>query len=229
MKCKDTYNQRFQALKKLCPIWLITSIFVPLFIFMKFIIPLLMLVGFVFSCGNASEENQTQTPTNDASIIFGEKDRTFQPLSEPASKQAVRWGVLEDFLAEAKNANGSNYQDLRTRSELLREYADSLFSNIPDTLNTKPIHSRLMVLKTRTALLFQASHQATIDSLKVQQSLEEMNGAVNNLIVQLNEKFQKDKIDFSRKEDEDKELKQQQRYKDSIINLELQDKKNKNM
>ncbi|WP_131459860.1 hypothetical protein [Aequorivita vladivostokensis] len=196
---------------------------------MKFIIPLLMLVGFVFSCGNASEENQTQTPTNDASIIFGEKDRTFQPLSEPASKQAVRWGVLEDFLAEAKNANGSNYQDLRNRSELLREYADSLFSNIPDTLNTKPIHSRLMVLKTRTALLFQASHQATIDSLKVQQSLEEMNGAVNNLIVQLNEKFQKDKIDFSRKEDEDKELKQQQRYKDSIINLELQDKKNKNM
>ncbi|HBC05151.1 MAG TPA: hypothetical protein DC015_13390, partial [Aequorivita sp.] len=96
-----------------------------------------------------------------------------------------------------------------------------------DTLNTKPIHSRLMVLKTRSALLFQASHQATIDSLKVQQSLEEMNGAVKNLIVQLNEKFQKDKIDFTRKEDEENELKKQQRYKDSIINLELQDKKNK--
>ena len=201
----------------------------PLLFFMKFFIPLLMFVGFVFSCGNASEENQKQTPTNDASIIFGDKNYNFPTLSPPAKEQAVRWGVLEDFLAEAQNANGSNYQDLRNRSERLREYADSLFSNIPDTLNTKPIHSRLMVLKTRTALLFQASHQATIDSLKVQQSLEEMNEAVNNLIVQLNEKFQKDKIDFSRKEDEDKELKQQQRYKDSIINLELQDKKNKNM
>ena len=123
--------------------------------------------------------------------------------------------------------NGSNYQDLRNRSERLKEYADSLFSNVPDTLNTKPIHSRLMVLKTRSALLFQASHQATIDSLKMQQSLMEMNGAVKNLIVQLNEKFQKDKIDFTRKEDEENELKKQQRYKDSITNLELQDKKNK--
>ena len=55
----------------------------------------------------------------------------------------------------------------------------------------------------------------------------EMNGAVKNLIVQLNEKFQKDKIDFTRKEDEENELKKQQRYKDSITNLELQDKKNK--
>ena len=54
-----------------------------------------------------------------------------------------------------------------------------------------------------------------------------MNVAVNNLIVQLNEKFQKDNIDFQRKEDEENELKKQQRYKDSIVNLELQDKKNK--
>lgn len=198
----------------------------PFVFFMKFVIPLLVLVGIVFSCGNASEENQAQKPTNDASIIFGDKEYVFPQLSEPAKKQAVQWGILEDFLAEAQNANGSNYQDLRNRTERLSEYADSLFKNIPDTLDTKPIHSRLMVLKTRAALLFQASHQATIDSLKVQQSLEEMNVAVKNLIVQLNEKFQKDRIDFTRREDEENELKKQQRYKDSILNLELQDKKN---
>lgn len=194
---------------------------------MKFIFPLLMIVGFVFSCGNASEENKIQAPTNDASIIFGNKDFEFPQLSDPAKEQAVRWGVLEDFLSEAKNANGSNYQDLRNRTERLSEYADSLFKNIPDTLDTKPIHSRLMVLKTRSSLLFQASHQATIDSSKVQQSLGEMNMAVKNLIIQLNEKFQKDKIDFTRKEDEENELKKQQRYKDSILKLELQDIKNK--
>ena len=57
--------------------------------------------------------------------------------------------------------------------------------------------------------------------------MEELNLAVKNLIVQLNEKFQKDNIDFQRKEDEENELKKQQRYKDSIMNLELQDKKNK--
>ncbi|MCG2420279.1 hypothetical protein K8089_14725 [Aequorivita sp. F47161] len=194
---------------------------------MKFIIPLLIVIAFAFSCGNSSEENKTETPNNDASIIFGDKNYAFPQLSEPAKKQAVHWGVLEDFLAEAKNANGNNYQDLRNRSERLQEYADSLYKKIPDTLDTKPIHSRLLVLKTRTALLFQASHQATIDSLKVENSLKEMNWAVKDLIVQLNEKFQKDKIDFLRKEDEENELKKQQRAKDSIINLELQDKKKK--
>ncbi len=190
---------------------------------MKFIIPLLMVVGFAISCGNTSEDNTNKAPTNDASVIFGTTNYSFPQLSAPAKKQAESWTVLEDFLAEAKNANGTNYQDLRNRAEHLQEFADSLYKKIPDTLNTKPINSRLLVLKTRSELLFQASHQATIDSAKVQQSLDQMNTAVKNLIIQLNEKFQKDNIDFQRKDDEDRERKKQQRTKDSIINLELQD------
>lgn len=229
MKCKYTYYQFFQHLKKLCAICLITSIFVLLLFFMKFTIPFLFALVFIFSCGNTSQENQNQAPSNDASIIFGNKDFQFPQLTPPAKIQAVRWGILEDFLSEAKSANGSNYQDLRNRTEHLKEFADSLFKKIPDTLNTKPIHSRLMVLKTRSELLYQASHQGTIDSVKVQQSLEEMNTAVTNLIIQLNEKFQKDNIDFQRKEDETNELKKQKRYKDSIMNLELQDKKNRKL
>jgi len=200
---------------------------VPLLYFMKFIIPVLLIIGFTFSCGNSSEETQNQSSSIDTSIIFGNKGFEFPQLSAPAKEQAVHWGVLEDFLSEAKNVNGSNYQDLRNRSELLKQYSDSLLKNIPDTLNTKPINSRLLVLKTRSSLLFQTVHQASIDSLKVQNSMEELNLAVKNLIVQLNEKFQKDNIDFQRKEDEENELKKQQRYKDSIMNLELQDKKNK--
>lgn len=227
MKCKYTYYQFFQHLKILCAIWLITSIFVPLLFFMKFIIPVLLIIGFTFSCGNSSEEKQNQSSSNDASIIFGDKGFDFPQLSAPAKEQAVHWGVLEDFLSEAKNTNGSNYQDLRNRSELLKQYSDSLLKNIPDTLNTKAINSRLLVLKTRSALLFQAAHQATIDSLKVQSSVEELNVAIKNLIIQLNEKFQKDNIDFQRKEDEETELKKQQSYKDSIMDLELQDKKKK--
>ncbi|MDN3723172.1 hypothetical protein QRD02_02155 [Aequorivita sp. SDUM287046] len=194
---------------------------------MKFVIPVIIIIGFTFSCGESSEENQKPASSIDSSIIFGSEDYQFPPLSPPAKEQAVHWGVLEDFLSEAKNLNGSNYQDLRNRSELLKQYSDSLTKNIPDTLDTKPINSRLLVLKTRSALLFQAAHLPSIDSSKVQNSMDELNLAVTNLIVQLNEKFQKDNIDFLRKEDEQNELKNQQRYKDSILNLELQDKKNK--
>ncbi len=227
MKCKYTYYQVFQHLKNLYAISLITSIFVPLLYLMKFIIPVLLIIGFTFSCGNSSEEKKTQSTSFDNSIIFGSTGFDFPQLSAPAKEQAVHWGVLEDFLSEAKNVNGSNYQDLRNRSEILKQYSDSLFKNIPDTLNTKPINSRLLVLKTRSALLFQTSHQATLDSSKVQNSIEELNVAVKNFLIQLNEKFQKDNIDFQRKEDEENELKKQQSYKDSIMNLELQDKNNK--
>ena len=179
-----------------------------------------------FSCGN-SEEQKEVLPNNDASILFGDKNFDFPQLSAPAKEQAIRWGVLEDFVTEAKKANGSNYQDLRNRSELLKQYSDSLLKKIPDTLNTKPITSRLFVLKTRSELLFQTANQSTIDSTKLENSIEDMNVALKNLIVQLNEKFQKDGIDFQRKDNEANELKQQKRYRDSIMNLELQDIKKK--
>ncbi|AFL80758.1 hypothetical protein Aeqsu_1263 [Aequorivita sublithincola DSM 14238] len=192
---------------------------------MKFIISLLVIAGFIFSCGNSSEENQNQSQTNDSSIVFGDVNYGFPELIAPAKEQAIHWGVLEDLFSEVKKVNGSNYQELRNHSELLKEYSDSLFKNIPDTLNTKPINSRLLALKTRSELLFQVAHQASIDSSKVQNTVEELNVSVKNLIIHLNEKFQKDNIDFQRKEDEDTELKKQQRYKDSIKNLELQDKK----
>lgn len=55
--------------------------------------------------------------------------------------------------------------------------------------------------------MFQVAHQASIDSSKVQNTVEELNVSVKNLIIHLNEKFQKDNIDFQRKEDEDTELK----------------------
>lgn len=193
---------------------------------MKFIFPLLSLVLIAISCGN-SETEIVEAPNNDATIIFGDRNFNFPELSDPAKEQAIHWGILEDFVTEAKNANGSNYQELRNRSELLKQYSDSLLKKIPDTLNTKLISSRLYVLKTRSELLFQEANQSKIDSLKLETSLEEMNSALKNLIVQLNEKFQKDAIDFQRKDNEENELKKQKRYKDSIMNLELQDIKKK--
>ncbi|WP_347373689.1 hypothetical protein [Aequorivita sp. Q41] len=226
MNGKDTDIRIFEHVKYLFAIWLITSIFVLLKFFMKFLIPVFICICFVISCGN-SEAHQSQTPTNDTSIVFGTPAFTFPQLSAPAKEQALHWGVLEDFLSTAKKINGSNYQSIRNESELLKGYTDSLFKNIPDTLNTKPIYSRLLVLKTRTELLFQASHQSYIDSTRIQNSVEELNSAFTNLIIHLNEKFQKDFIDFQRKEDEENELKKQKRFKDSILNLELQDQQNK--
>lgn len=193
---------------------------------MKNLFILISATFLAFSCGNSSEEIQDESLKN-TSIVFGDREQNFPELSERAREQAIRWGVLEDFLSEAKELNGSNYQDLRNRSEHFQQFSDSLIKSVPEALDTRPINSRLVVLKTRADLLYQTAHQAMIDSAGLQNAVSEMNAAVNNLIIHLNEKFQKEKIDSQRKEDEELELKKQQRFKDSIMDLELQDKNRK--
>ncbi len=180
----------------------------------------------LFSCGNSSEEKY-QEPLGNASMVFGENDPSFPTLSSPVKEQAVKWGILEDLLLEAKNLNGSNFQELRNRSERIQQYSDSLIKSVPEALNTQPINSRLLVLKTRAHLLYQTSHQGVLDSVNLQNAVTEMNSAVYHLIIHLNEKFQKEKIDSQRKGNEEMELIKQQRFKDSVMNLELQDKNRK--
>lgn len=192
---------------------------------MKYLTILFILFAVPFACKNAADENQTKEKVYDSSILFGNKNYPFQPLSAPAKEQAMHWGIMEDFLLETKKMNGSNYDALRNHSERLKEYTDSLFKKIPDTLNTNPINSRLLVLKTRSELLYQTAHQSYIDSLKLQNSITELNVALNNLIFQLNGKFQKDNIDSQRKSDEETELKKQKRFTDSVYKTELADKK----
>ncbi len=182
----------------------------------------------LISCKNNVEE-VPQENTQDVSIIFGNKKYTPPQLTPPVKEQVLKWGALEDFFHEAQSVNGSNFESLRNTTERLEEYTDSLFKNIPDTLNTTPIHSRLMVIKTRTGLLDDVAHQSRIDSAKIQDYIEELNISIENFIAQLNEKFQKDNIDYQRKENEESELKKQKRYTDSIYKLELQDTKKKGL
>ncbi len=194
---------------------------------MKFKIFLLTIAFTAFSCQNSINENETAENTHESDIVFGDISYSFPDLSAPAKEQAVHWGVLEDFFAETKKLNGSNFQSLKNRSERLTEYSDSLLKKIPDTLNITQVKSRLLVIKTRAELLYQTAHRGTMDSADLQNSVLEMNGAVKNLIIHLNEKFNKDNIDFQRKDNEAQELKKQKKFQDSIMDLERQDKKNR--
>lgn len=192
---------------------------------MRFIFFLLLLAGTILSCKNTNPENEITETRFEADAVYGDADYGFPELSLPAKEQAIHWGILEDLLSTTKKINGGSYQDIKNGSELLTQYSDSLFAKIPDTLNINPIHSRLMVLKTRAALLYQNFHRENMDSTGLQQSVSEMNLAVKNLIVQLNEKFQKDKIDLQRIDNEKRELKGKQSFRDSIMELERKDQK----
>ena len=171
------------------------------------------------SCGNSSEEIETTQENIETTIIFGEKNFVFPDLSENAKSYGMQWGAFEDFEIEAKSINGSTIDGLRTKTTRLINSLDSISRKVPDTLNTKP-----EVAKTRAMLLQQELQKTNIDSAKLQLQIKEMNNAAKNLIIQINEKFLKDAIDFQRVDSEKKEIENRKRL-DSIFKQEIEDNK----
>ncbi|MFT4669721.1 MAG: phenylalanyl-tRNA synthetase alpha subunit [Ulvibacter sp.] len=190
-----------------------------------FFLSLITLFFSVVSCGNPSEEIQTTRENIETTVLFGEKNFVFPNLSENAKVYTMQWGAFEDFEIEAKSINGSTVDGLRAKSTRLINRLDSITKKVPDTLNTKSIISRVMVTKTRALLLLQEVQKTNIDSARLQLQIKEMNNAAKHLIIQINEKFLKDAIDFQRVDSEKKEIESQKRLLDSIFKLEMEDNK----
>ena len=187
---------------------------------------LLLLPIIWISCGrSSSEEDVSQNAIHDT-VRFGINKYTFPQLSNNAKEQLENWSVYDDFYSEASTLNDIGLEALRIKTDKLLQHTDSLSKKIPDTLYTNAIYSRLTVVKTRVKLLKQALGRGVIDKDKIEIYITETNNAVKNLIVQLNEKFQKDGIDLQRIDNEKKELEKQKKFLDSIFNVELEDQKN---
>ena len=188
-----------------------------------FSLSLITIFYLIISCENPSEVVETNQENIEATILFGDKDFIFPSLSENARNYSMQWGAFEDFEIEAKSINGSTVEGLRAKTERLINRLDSITKKVPDTLNTTPIISRVMVTKTRAMLLRQEVQKTKIDSAKLQLQIREMNIAARNLITQINEKFLKDAIDFQRIDSEKKEIENQKRLMDTIFKAELED------
>ena len=112
---------------------------------------------------------------------------------------------------------------IQERSAILISRMDSLTKKIPDTLKTQAIYSRVIVAKTRAAIVEQVANKGRIDSLEIQKAIQEMHTATSNLIIQINEKFEKDSEDRKVKDNEKKEMEQRKKRLDSIYKAELRD------
>lgn len=179
----------------------------------------------ILSCGNKQEQDTTAaTPKLDEHSLYGNKNFSLPTLSEKARSYTSQWGAFEDFESEAKTINQATIEDLKNASERLMGLTDSISKNLPDTLAVQAIQSRVMVAQTRAHLLNQLVHRTQIDSVELQAYIDEMNNATRNLIIQLNDKFEKDAIDQQRIETEKKEIEDQKRKRDSIFKEELKDK-----
>jgi len=191
---------------------------------MKTLISSILLLLMIISCGDTSEEKEmTQDTFRDSTATFGYSNFIFPKLSKNAEQLVAEWPIFEDFQIEATSVNGRTIQELRVQTPRLLAHTDSLSKKIPDSLNTRPIASRLIIVKTRAQLLNQVVNGGSVDSVKLQDALNEMNLSVRDFIMQLNGKLQKDAIDFQRKDNEKKELEKQRRFLDSVFQSELKD------
>jgi hypothetical protein len=189
---------------------------------------LLIALVLITSCGESLSES---TLPQDQELVlnetYGNPDFKFPKVSSSAEEYLNDWTVFADFRAEAIAINGSNLASLKNRTEFLVSRVDSLLKKIPDTLETNAIYSRLLVAKTRAALLQQLANKVTIDESEIDKGVYEMNLATTNLIVQINEKFEKDAIDSERTDNEKKEQGLRKQKMDSILRVERQDLKSK--
>lgn len=193
---------------------------------MKSLISSFLLLILFASCGNSSEElNNTQEVVRDTTAVYGNSKFKLPKLSKVASEIVADWPIFEDFQNEAATINGKTLKELQVKVPRLLAHTDSLSKKIPDSLNTRPIASRLIIVKTRAQLLDQILKQSKFDSLALETALNELNLSTEHFILQLNGKLQKDAIDFQRREDEEKELEKQKKYLDSIFQSEINDNK----
>lgn len=187
-------------------------------------LPLFILLFVVFlSCGDTtSEENIPQKIVVDTTV-YGITKYVVPKLIPQANALVDNWPVFQDFRNEAQSLTNIKREDLKIKSEKLLAHTDSLSKNIPDTLFSNAIQSRLTIVKTRISLLQQEVNRGRTRPEEIENNLIEAQKAIETFIIQINEKVLKDKIDFQRKDDEKKELEKEKRAKDSIFKLELED------
>ena len=172
---------------------------------------------FVVSCID-SQQAATQTKIDQVtdSKLFGQADAMLPDFSESSENYISQWPVFDDLITEVLAINQASLKTIQQRSNLLVSRMDSLTRKIPDTLNTQPIYSRVIVTKTRAAIVKQEANKDRLDTLAMQQAIVQMNLATANLIIQINEKFEKDTQDNNVKNNELKEKQMLKKRLDSV-------------
>ena len=187
-------------------------------------LPLLLLVFLMtLSCGDTNVAENTSQEISEDTTVYGVKNFKFPPLNSQASQLIDNWSIFREFNTEATSLKNIRLEPLKIKAERLLAHTDSLSKNIPDTLFSNAINSRITIVKTRVNLLKQEANRGKTRPQEIEKQLEETQKAIATFIIQINEKVLKDKIDFQRKDDEKKELEKQKRARDSIFQLELED------
>ena len=180
-----------------------------------------MLLAMAFSCNSSGEQAEaTQEDAQDSTAIYGSASIMLPKINAAATPIVNDWSIFDDFENELVAINTLSLAEIRSRSERLVSFSDSLVKTVPDTLADQSVISRLTVLKTRVRLLDQAVNSERPKSAAISECFKELNMSLANLKIRINEKLLKDKINLDRRESEAAEREKQQAKLDSIAAAE---------
>lgn len=140
-----------------------------------------------------------------------------------ARNATAQWSVFHELKSTLTSIPKVDLQGIRTQAEIMTHYSDSLMKQIPSSLETMPIKSRLDVVHSRLELFKQTANKMLVDSLELKNDYKESIIAFNILLHQINEKFDKDAVLIT--EDENFLQEKQQRLRDSIFKVEMSKQK----
>lgn len=184
---------------------------------------LVLLFAVCIACNSeaADQPDQDSSQSQDSTAIFGSTSVKLPKFNSAATPIINDWSIFDDFENELIDLNTVSLAEIRSRSERFVSFSDSLAKTVPDTLSEQSVLSRVLVLETRVRILEQAVSSERPQTKIISSSFEELNTAMANLKIRINEKLLKDRIDLDRKENEEAEREKQKAKLDSIAAAEL--------
>lgn len=175
------------------------------------------------ACEEKSQEKSLEQVNETSQSIYGKTTIKTPVLNETVKEFTNRWGGYQDYEDDISKINRNTIEGLKIVTNRLVSQVDSLQNNIPDTLGTKSIVSRLIVVQTRARLLHQLVQRTQTDSVAIEESIQALTLANAQWVYQMNEKFAKDAIESVQKETEKKELEALKQKQDAILQAEIKD------
>ena len=146
------------------------------------------------SCGDDSGNAVTDNSIDSLEIQLPATYR-FPELTKNAREAVFEWKNFQELENNMAYINQGNLKNIASETDRMKAIADTLVLYPPRVLQSVPVISRMRVLRMRIYLLDQVLHQRGIGAEVVEKNLEEANLAYFNLLIQINEKFEKDEID----------------------------------
>lgn len=147
----------------------------------------------LFSCNSNTGSDASISDELEIQIPVTEID--FPKLSADAMDKITSWQYFQEFENDLRQVNRGNVRSYRSETERMATIADSLLNNIPESLNSNAISSRMRVVNVRIKLLEETIHQPNANIEVITNHLAETNTAFSNLIIQINETFEKMRTD----------------------------------